>query len=55
MPGQACIICKGKIETMAFKGTLVCSDKCRKRLVETHAQPQPADTAKTAHISAMEE
>lgn len=34
MPGKLCIICRTKIQTMAFRGTLVCSDRCRKELVE---------------------
>lgn len=55
MPDQMCIMCKGKIQIMAFKGTIVCSDKCRKRLVESHAQPQPASKSNTPHISATEE
>lgn len=55
MPGQVCIMCKGKIQIMAFKGTTVCSDRCRKRLVETHAQPQSTSKSNTPHISATEE
>lgn len=35
MPAGICIMCKGAIETMAFKGTIVCSDGCRKALVES--------------------
>lgn len=35
MPGTLCIICKNEIKVMAFKGTLVCSDQCRKILIET--------------------
>lgn len=29
-----CVICKGKIEVMIFRSTLVCSELCRKRLYE---------------------
>ena len=35
MPNDVCMNCKGEITVMAFKGTIVCSTKCRKELIES--------------------